>query len=227
MILLIPIWSDFVVSKNLGLIVVVSISLTAGSLFGQASNTQRGAAAGVTAGAILGGVIGNQNDETIEGVLIGGAVGAVAGGLLGNQKDKFQQQVAHQRAVDYSQGVSFNDVVHLTQNGVGPTVIINQIRNYGVKQRIGVNEIIGLHQSGVDKLVISEMQNARLAGVSVPVPVAPARVVTGPSVIKATVVAPRLPSYKRYVPVPVRPPYRNGYHRRPGPHRGGHRLYYR
>lgn len=210
-------------SKKLSLVVSVSIFLAVGSVFGQASNARRGAAAGGTAGAILGGVIGNQNDETIEGVLIGGAVGAVAGGLIGNQQDKFQRQVAHQRAVDYSHGVSLNDVVHLTQNGVGPTVIINQIRNHGVQQRIGVNEIIALHQNGVDNLVISEMQHARLAGVSVPKPV-----VTGPSIIKAKVVAPRAIVYKKYVPVPVGRPtyYRSGHHHRNGPHRG-HRPYHR
>ena len=208
--------------KKPGLTVAVSIFLAAGSVFGQASNIQRGAAAGGTAGAILGGVIGHQNDETIEGVLIGGAVGAVAGSLLGNQQDKFQRQVTHQRAVDYSQGVSLNDVVYMTQNGVGPTVIVNQIRNSGVKQRVGVNEIIALHQNGVDKQVISEMQHARLAGVSVPAPIA-----TGPSIIKATVVAPRPYVYRRYAPVPVRPPYyRSGFHHRPGPHRG-HRPYHR
>ena len=195
------------------LCVAVAFSLVTGTVSGQATNTQRGAVAGGTAGAIIGGVIGHQNDETPEGILIGGVVGSIAGGLLGKQKDQIQQQLAYNRAVDYSRGVSAADVVHLTQSGVGSDVIITQIRNYGVKHRIGVNEIVSLHQSGVNNVVITEMQNARLAGKVTPAPV------KRPAYTSSTVVVPRPVIYRSYAPVrPV--PYRAGYHYRPAHHRG-------
>ena len=51
------------------------------------SRTQNGATVGGLAGAVIGGIIGKQNDETPEGVLIGGAVGAITGGLIGKAQD--------------------------------------------------------------------------------------------------------------------------------------------
>ena len=114
-----------------------------GQTFGQATNSQRGAVSGGAAGAIIGGIIGHQNDETPEGALIGGAVGAIAGGLLGKQQDRtnyeayqYQQQRNYQQAVDYSRGVSVNDVVALAHSGVGSNVIISQIHTHGVQQEI-------------------------------------------------------------------------------------------
>ena len=148
----------------------------------QLTNTQGGAVGGGTVGAIIGGIIGHQNDETPEGALIGGAVGAIAGGLLGKQKDyseiqnyQYQQQQAYraqqyarqqaeQQAIQFANGVSIADVIAMSQSGVGSTVVINQIQTNGVQQRIGVNEIISLHQNGVDSTVISVMQRAHLAG---------------------------------------------------------------
>ena len=144
--------------------------------FGQLNNTQRGAFTGGTAGAIIGGIIGNQNDETSEGVLIGGGLGVLAGGLLGKQQDQFevqryqyQQQRAQQQAVQFANGVSVNDVIAMSQSGVDCSVIANQIQSSGIQQRIGVDEIIALHQNGVDRDVINVMQQAHLAGVSQPI----------------------------------------------------------
>lgn len=160
-----------VVRKSFTVVLVLSYSLLAGYASGQATNTQRGAVTGGAAGAIIGGIIGHQNDETPEGALIGGAVGAIAGGLLGNQKDRvnydayqYQQQRAYQQAADFSRGVSVNDVVSLSQSGVSSNVIVSQIQTHGVQQQIGVNEIISLHRQGVDNQVISVMQQAHLAG---------------------------------------------------------------
>ena len=50
---------------------------------------------GGVAGAVIGGIIGHQNDETPEGALIGGAVGAITGGLIGRAQDN---DLARQRA---------------------------------------------------------------------------------------------------------------------------------
>ena len=61
------------------------------------SQTQNGATLGGVAGAVIGGIIGKQNDETPEGVLIGGAVGALTGGLIGRAQDnELQRQRAYQ-----------------------------------------------------------------------------------------------------------------------------------
>ena len=220
-----------VVRKSLTAVLVLSCTFFIGSAFGQATNPQRGAVAGGTAGAIIGGIIGHQNDETPEGALIGGAVGAIAGGLLGKQQDRinyeayqFQQQQAQQQAqrqaAEFSRGVSVNDAIAMSQSGVGPSVAINQIQTYGVQQEIGVNEIIAMHQQGVDKLVITAMQQAHLAGVqpvgpvvattpayrSVPVAVEQPVVVERPIVVQPRpIVIKRYPSY-----APPRP--------RPHPH---------
>ena len=130
------------------------------------SNTQRGAVAGGAAGAIIGGIVGKQNNETAEGALIGGALGALTGGLMGNDRDRqIQQQNYYQQhqAAAYRNGISINDVINLSGNGVSSEVIINQIQINGAQQRIGVNEIIALHQQGVNNRVIDAMQRAPLA----------------------------------------------------------------
>lgn len=130
------------------------------------TNTQRGAVAGGAAGAIIGGIVGKQNNETAEGALIGGALGALTGGLMGNDRDRQVQQQFYyqqQQAAAYRNGISLNDVTNLSGNGVSSEVIINQIQINGVQQRIGVNEIIALHQQGVNNRVIDAMQRAPLA----------------------------------------------------------------
>ncbi len=136
------------------------------------TETGRGMVGGGAAGAVIGGIIGHQNDETTEGALIGGAVGAIAGGLLGNQRDQQNYrgyQYQQQQAALYRQGVSFQDVVVMSQNGVSQQVIINQIQSNGVQQRPGVHDIIGLHQQGVSEPVINAMQQARMSTQPYPV----------------------------------------------------------
>lgn len=179
------------------------------------SNTERGAVKGGAAGAIIGGIIGHQNDETPEGILIGGAVGALAGGLLGNEHDQQIRRDYHysqQQAAAFRNGVSLNDVVALSSNGVGSEVIINQIQMKGVQQRIGVNEIIALHQQGVDNRVIDAMQHAPSAGSVAARPPA-TRVHQYPVVVEPVV-----------VPHVVRVPYSHHHHHHHRYHRY-HRPY--
>ena len=176
------------------------------------TNTQRGAISGGAAGAIIGGIVGNQNNETAEGALIGGAIGALTGSLLGSDRDRQIQQEYYfqqQQAVAYRNGLSMSDAIALTANGVGSEVIINQIQINGVQQRIGVNEIIALHKQGVDNRVIDAMQRAPLSSQMVQRP--PSRVqhypvvaepVFVPQVIWAAPPRPRHHHYHR--------PYRNG-----------------
>jgi outer membrane protein OmpA-like peptidoglycan-associated protein len=51
------------------------------------SKSQKGAAIGGAAGAVVGGIIGKQSDHTAEGAILGAAVGGIAGGIIGKYMD--------------------------------------------------------------------------------------------------------------------------------------------
>lgn len=153
------------------------ISDPTGEAVAQINNKQESVAGGV-AGAIIGGIVGHQNDETTEGVAIGGVVGAIAGNLLGKAQDRqaleqyqYQQAVSRQQQhillaqqqlqeQQFQRAVSIDDAIALSQSGVGPQLILNQIQANGVQQEIGVSEIILLAQNGVSEVVIDAMQKA-------------------------------------------------------------------
>ncbi len=129
-----------------------------------------GAMLGGIAGAILGGIAGHQNDETPEGIALGGAVGAIAGGLMGNAEDRmlveqqqFRQQARKVHQERMGRAISLQDAIMLTQNGLSPSLIMNQINENGVTHRLTVNDIIHLHKNGVSEPVINAMQEAHLA----------------------------------------------------------------
>ena len=149
---------------------MLALAIFATPAFGQ-SRAKDGAVAGGIAGAILGGIAGHQNDETPEGIAIGGAVGAIAGGLFGRSQDdqmmrdyRYQQYQTQQYQQRVQSAVSVGDVISLARSGVNDSLIVNQIRSNGVRQKIGVNEIINLHQNGVSELVINTMQQTQQAG---------------------------------------------------------------
>jgi outer membrane protein OmpA-like peptidoglycan-associated protein len=52
------------------------------------SQKQRGAVIGASAGAAVGGVIGNQTGSTARGAIIGAVVGGAAGAIIGHQMDQ-------------------------------------------------------------------------------------------------------------------------------------------
>ena len=52
------------------------------------SKKDKGVLIGGTAGAVVGGIIGKQSDNTAAGAIIGAAVGGAAGGIIGNYMDK-------------------------------------------------------------------------------------------------------------------------------------------
>jgi outer membrane lipoprotein SlyB len=205
----------------------------------QQTNTQRDAIVGGAAGAIIGGIVGNQNDETPEGIAIGGALGAIAGGLMGKSKDnelqrqwqyqqqaqQYQQQVAQQQQYALQKAVDVNDIVSMARSGVGDQLMVNHIQSNGVAQEIGVNEIITMHQNGVSEFVINTMQQTANGGLAQP------QIQTAPQT---------LPTYtynepiREVVPVPVpvpvqiynpRPIVIGGYRPPPRPH-GHHGHYY-
>ena len=177
---------------------------------GGSSRNETGA--GGIAGAIIGGIVGKQNDETPEGIAIGAALGALAGNAVGNDRNRayaqqqayrqaaYQQQLAYQQA--YQKAASIQDIVDMSQNGIGPEVIMNHLRNVGIQNEVGVSEIISLSRSGVDEQVIKMMQQMGNQRQTYAYP-APVRQVQ-PSY--RTVPAPVI-TVERYVPVQRPCPY--------------------
>ncbi|MEL7499911.1 MAG: glycine zipper domain-containing protein [Planctomycetota bacterium] len=157
------------------LLIFAFVILSPASAFGQ-SRAQQRAIQGGTAGAIIGGIAGHQNDETIEGIAIGTVFGALMGNAVGRQEDERlarqyqyqayqqqqwqqQQQLAQQQL---AQALTMTDVVTLVRSGISDQLIIQQVQAKGVRDSIGVNEIVSLHQNGVSEPVIQAMQNYRV-----------------------------------------------------------------
>jgi hypothetical protein len=205
--------------KTILIILFFSTFLAVGNFspaFAQPTNGQKGALLGGTAGAVLGGVIGKQSEQTAEGAVIGGLAGVIAGGLVGHSRDvqiqreyEYQQAQEARNAYHMSRAVSIADVISMSNSGLSPQVIIGQVRANGVQQEIGVQEIILLHQNGVSDTVIQEMQRAQVG--------LPAQA-TAPRFVqpRTTVFVEQAPIY--YQPVPVyqyhyvRPPRHYHYH---------------
>lgn len=195
-------------------------------LFGATSTTgfaQRrardSATVGGVAGAIIGGIIGHQNDEVPEGALIGGAVGAIAGGLLGNAQEQelqrqryYQQQAYYQQQQQYyaqqqavvRQGVSMADVVNMSRSGLSEHLIVNELQSKGIQQRPAVSDIIALHKQGVSENIITAMQQAPLASSRIARATTPS-VQPVATVTQQQVIAPR-PVVVCEPPVVYRPP---------------------
>jgi hypothetical protein len=117
-------------------------------------------------GALAGAAIGDHNDETAAGALIGGAVGLITGATIGKSADQREaraQAYQQHRLRQLSRAVSPVDVVTMSRNGLSDLVIINHIRENGVRQQLEVADVISLHQQGVSEAVITAMQQGRLA----------------------------------------------------------------
>ena len=192
--------------------------------------------AGGVAGAIIGGIVGHQNDETAEGVAIGGVVGAITGNLLGQSKDRqireqyqYQQAVRHEQAqiqqaqqLQFQRAISIDDAITLSRNGVGSQLILNQIHSNGVAQEIGVSEIIAMSQNGVSEVVIDAMQKASVGGPSpVVVGSGPVIVDRGPVLVDRPVIVDHRPVVVARPTVSLQVPI-NGRYGKPGKSYRGH-----
>lgn len=212
---------------------VVFVSFVASPCYSQ-GRTTGGAAVGGAAGAIIGGIIGHQNDETPEGALIGGAVGAITGGLIGRAQDnqinqqriyrdqayyQGQQEAYAQQQTIAASGVSMNDVVNMSRSGISDSVIMSHLQSKGVQRRIEVSDIIALHQAGVSDTLIGVMQQAPLATQLAAPAARPQSVV----VQQPNVIVQERPVYYRPAPVIVHEyyePYHGHYFH--GGHHGHH-----
>ena len=158
---------------TVGLGISVSLATMISSTYGQ--RAREGVAVGGVAGAIAGGIIGHQNDETPEGALIGGAIGALAGGLIGRSQDDaiarenyYRQQAYQHRQQQMQAAVSVSDIVQMSRSGVSESLIINHLNSRGVMRRLETRDIIALHQQGVSEGVIDAIQRAPIAGSTPP-----------------------------------------------------------
>jgi outer membrane lipoprotein SlyB len=162
-------------AKKTGCVLLMLISLSFGTQDNAAAqnNQQRGATWGGLAGAVAGGIIGDNNDEAGAGAAIGGVVGAVAGGILGNAADKDaelarqraayyraqqQQYARQQQAASMQSAVTLQDVISMTRSGLSDQVIVNQVRQRGYLGKLSVADIIALHEKGVSENVITSLQ---------------------------------------------------------------------
>ena len=151
---------------HLTFVLATSVALLAGCVNpnGTPNNTASGALIGGGAGAITGAAIGGSRNGG-QGALIGAAVGMITGGLIGNTMDQQQQEQLRAQApqtyvrVDQGRPLTVPDVKALVQAGVNDDVIISQISSSRTVYRLGAQDIIDLHNSGVSDKVVNYMIN--------------------------------------------------------------------
>lgn len=144
-----------------GLLAAAAVAASACPAVAQ-SQTRHGAAVGGLAGAVIGGIVGHQNDEVPEGALIGGAVGAIAGGVLGHAKEAsarrgpyYQTQPVYHTAPVYHAAPAYQAAPVYT---VAPTVTTTTAR-VAVPRAFSVSDAITLTRSGVsDPVIINQIR---------------------------------------------------------------------
>lgn len=141
---------------------VIACSMTWGCQF--RTYAGRGGALGGLLGAGVGAAIGEANDNPLAGAAIGSAVGAMTGGAVGESIDEVdarnQARVEGLRREFAENGLSVQDVVHMSQAGLGDLVIAQQIQAQGLREPILPEQLIWLKQQGVSDTVMAAMQAA-------------------------------------------------------------------
>jgi hypothetical protein len=178
-------------------------------------HADRGALFGGATGAGVGALVGEAVGHPAAGALIGAGVGTVSGAAVGSELDgieaRNQAMIASQLGQPPAPGaVSINEVIAMTQNGVGENLIVNLIRSNGVERPPQSGDLITLERAKVSPRVIEAMQTSA-------VPMAAPVVVPGPPVM----VAPPPPYWGPYpgpypyyygpYPYPPRPRYGYGF----------------
>lgn len=126
-------------------------------------HADKGAAVGGLTGAAVGAAIGEHNDNPLAGALIGGAVGMITGNAIGESID---EDIARNNAIIEERmgrrlagATRLEDVVAMTQAGLGDQVIVTHIQSHGVVQPPSAQDLIFLKQQGVSDVVINALQN--------------------------------------------------------------------
>ena len=131
-------------------------------------STATGGALGALTGGLTGAAIGSYDGKASEGALIGAVAGGTLGGVAGNavdrsvERDRIDNQIAIQQ--QRQNAISVEQVVQMTQSGLGSNVIASQINSQGVVNRPTIDQLIFLKNNGVDDLVIQSLQSAPVAG---------------------------------------------------------------
>lgn len=90
---------------------ILLLVLVVGGVYGCASmsSRDRGVLIGGASGAVVGGAIGHQSDNTAIGAILGAVVGGAAGGIIGNYMDKqaeeMQQDIEGARIERIGEGI--------------------------------------------------------------------------------------------------------------------------
>ena len=145
---------------------VIVIITVASSLTGCRSpyRSDRGALWGGLGGAGLGAIIGHQTGNAGSGAAIGAAVGSLTGAAVGDELDHIEAQ--NRAAIEQQLGrqvrpgaVTMDEVIAMSQSGVGERLIINHIQSHGIVQPPSSADLITLKQAGVPDEVVAVMQN--------------------------------------------------------------------
>lgn len=145
--------------------------VSAGCVSGPGART--GTAFGGLSGALVGAAAGANKGKSLEGAAIGALAGSALGGAIGNAADRdndrwMANQVAYEQDIR-ARSVSMDQVIQMTQSGLGDQVITNQIRTQGVAAPLTTNDLVMLKQSGVSDNVISAwQQQSRVQPATVP-----------------------------------------------------------
>lgn len=147
---------------------IIALPMAAGCR--SSSYADRGTALGALGGAGIGALIGHATGHTGAGALIGTGVGAVTGSAVGTALDDIETrnraEIAAQLGRPVSQGAATPvEVVTMTSAGVDRRLIINYVNSSGMVQPISAQDVIYLHEQGVNIEVIEAMQNPRVAQV--------------------------------------------------------------
>ncbi len=144
----------------------ILLASIAGSGSSGQAQTKDGAILGGVAGAVIGGIVGHQNDETPEGALIGGAVGAITGGMIGNYRQQ-QQRLRYYEQQRYSytqpQGYHYHPATptHVYPHTVYGQPVYSQpayvstARPVPTRRAVSVADVIALSRSGLSESVIA------------------------------------------------------------------------
>lgn len=125
---------------------------------------QRGTVLGALGGGGIGALIGRATGHTGSGALIGAGAGALTGAVVGSTLDdidarnraEFSAQLG--REVDPG-GATTTEVLAMSRAGVDLQLIINYVNRAGMVQPLTVQDVIYLHEQGVNSDVIQAMQN--------------------------------------------------------------------
>jgi len=151
------------------------------SSVGCESKAQTGALVGAGGGALLGGAIGSlSHSRAGAGAAIGAGVGALGGYVVGNEMDKKDQKTRDAAAArssrtarssdDYqsppprntatpADGVTRDDVIRWSKDGVKDEIIIDRIERSGTAFRLTAADETALRDANVSEEVLRAMKN--------------------------------------------------------------------